>query len=115
MKHIFLLLPLSACVFCLFCIKNNFAGLLLISDHTLVRHDINKTVVVDEFECLHNCMENNKCKSLNVHYSGNKSEVICEINNKTRQMAPDAFQRQQRSTYYGAVEVSGIRYIWLNS
>ncbi|XP_020613242.1 uncharacterized protein LOC110051547 [Orbicella faveolata] len=69
-----------------------------------------KAVVVDEFACLHKCIENHKCKSLNVQSSGNKSEVICELNNKTRQMTPDAFQRKQGSTYYGSVEASGIKW-----
>ena len=70
-------------------------------------------VAVDEFGCLHKCIENHKCKSLNVHFSSNKSEVICEPNNKTRQMAPDAFQRKQGSTYFGSVEASCIK--WHNS
>lgn len=88
------LLPLSACIFCLF------------ADHTLVGHDTSKAYVVDEFECLQKCFENRKCKSLNLHPSGNKSEFICELNNKARQMTPDAFQRKQGSSYYGSVEAS---------
>lgn len=67
---------------------------------------MSKAVVVDEFKCLQKCIENRKCKSLNLHPSGNKSEFICELNNKARQMMPDAFQRKQGSTYYGDVEAS---------
>ena len=79
----------------------------LISDHALVGHDIlSKAVVVDDFKCLQKCIANRKCKSLNVHPSGNKSEFICELNNKARKMMPDAFQRKQGSTYYGSVEAS---------
>ena len=89
--------------------EKNYVGFVLISDHALLVYFMDKAVAVDEFECLHKCMENRKCKSLNVHSSLNKSEVICEINNKTRQMTPDAFQRKRGSTYYGSVEVSRIQ------
>ena len=72
---------------------------------------MSKAVVVDEFECLQKCIENGKCKSLNVHPSGNKSEFICELNNKARQMMPDAFHRKQGTTYYGSVEASDYGFI----
>lgn len=73
----------------------------------LLGHDMGKAVVVvDEFQCLLKCIGNNKCKSLNVHPSGNKSEVICELNNKTRQLTPEAFLWKKGSTYYGSVEAS---------
>ena len=42
----------------------------------------------------------------------NKSEFICELNNKARQMMPDAFQRKQESTYYGSVEASDYGLIY---
>ena len=38
-----------------------------LSDHALVGHVIQTTVVADEFECQLKCIANNSCKSINVH------------------------------------------------
>ncbi|KAL9957010.1 hypothetical protein ACROYT_G038587 [Oculina patagonica] len=77
-------------------------------DHTLIGHDISKDVAIDEFECQLKCIGNNSCKSFNVHPSSDKSKVVCELNNKTRQMKPGDFKWQKGSTYYGSVQVSCI-------
>ena len=65
-----------------------------------------KAVVVDEFECQLKCMENNSCKSCNVHSGDSNGNRICELNNKTRQMKPGDFKQKKGSTYYGSVQVS---------
>jgi len=76
----------------------------LLSDHALLDHVIDTVLVVDDFECLRNCTENNSCKSFNIHPDGNNVEQhICELNNKTRQMVPGDFKWKKGSTYYGYV------------
>ena len=76
------------------------------SDHALVGHMMAKTNVADEFECQLKCIENITCKSFNVHLGDEKTNGICELNNKTRQMKPDDFKFKRGSRYYGSVEVS---------
>ncbi|KAL9957011.1 hypothetical protein ACROYT_G038588 [Oculina patagonica] len=77
-------------------------------DHALLYHDISKADVVDEFECQLKCIGNESCKSFNVHSSGSNSKIVCELNNKTRQMKPGDFKWKKGSTYYGSVQVSCI-------
>ena len=64
-----------------------------------------KTAVVDEFECQLKCIANNNCKSFNIHPSSNNSKDFCELNNKTRQMNPGDLKWRRGSTYYGSVQV----------
>jgi len=73
-------------------------------DYALVGHIMSTAVVVDEFECQLKCLENESCKSINVHTDIH----ICELNNITRQMKPGDFKWKKGSTYYGTVEVSCI-------
>ena len=79
----------------------------LLSDHVLVGHAMDTVTVVDEFEFQFKCIENNSCKSVNVHPDGNNAQrPICELNNKTRQMKPGDLKWKKGSTYYGSVQVS---------
>lgn len=75
-------------------------------DYALFGHDMYTTVVVDEFECQLKCMENNSCKSVNVHPDQSIGQRICELNNKTRQLKPADLKRKKGSTYYGSVQAS---------
>ena len=78
-----------------------------LSDHALLDHAMGTVTVVDEFECQLKCIENNICKSVNVHPDGNNEQRrMCELNNKTRQMKPADFKWKKGSTYYGSVQVS---------
>ena len=78
-----------------------------LTDHALLDHAMGTVTVVDEFECQLKCIENNSCKSVNVHPDGNNAQRrICELNNKTRQMKPADFKWKKGSTYYGSVQVS---------
>ena len=63
------------------------------------------SAVADEFECQLKCIGNNSCKSFNVHPSGSNANLICELNNKTRQMKPKDFKQKIASNYYGSVKV----------
>ena len=87
----------------------------LLSDHVLVGHAMDTVTVVDEFECQLKCIENNSCKSVNVHPDGNNAQRrICELNNKTRLMKPGDFKWKKGSTYYGSVQVSRkLPYIYI--
>ena len=79
----------------------------LLSGHALLGHAMDTVTVVDEFECQFKCIENNSCKSVNVHPDGNNPQRrMCELNNKTRQMKPADFKWKKGSTYYGSVQVS---------
>ncbi|KAL9957259.1 hypothetical protein ACROYT_G038873 [Oculina patagonica] len=78
-------------------------------DHALVGHVLSKAGIVDEFECFQKCLGNNSCMSFNVYPYGNNAErLICELNNKTRQMKPGHFKWKKGSTYYGSVQVSCV-------
>ena len=64
-------------------------------------------VVVDDYECQLECLENKSCKSLNIFPDANNTEgQICELNNTTRQMKPGDFKWKNGSTYYAYVQVS---------
>ena len=79
----------------------------LLLDHALLGHAMDTVTVLDEFDCQLKCMENNSCKSVNVHPDGNDARRrICELNNKTRQIKPGDFKRKKGSTHYGSVQVS---------
>jgi len=80
---------------------------LRLIDHALLGHAMETIAVVDELKCQLKCVENNSCKSVNVHLDGNNAQRrICELNNKTRQMKPGDFKWKKGSTYYGSVQVS---------
>ena len=65
------------------------------------------TVVVDEYECQLECVQNKSCKSLNIFTDANNTEgQICELNYTTRQMKPGDFKWKNGSTYYGYVQAS---------
>ena len=81
-----------------------FTYIVIFLDHALTGHDMEKAVVVDEYECQLKCIGNDSCKSLNVYSNGTKR--ICELNNKTRQMKPDDFKWMKGLTYYGYVQAS---------
>lgn len=73
-------------------------------DYALVGHIMSTATVVDEFECQLKCLENESCRSINVHTDIH----ICELNNITRQMKPGDFKWKKGSTYYGTVEVNKL-------
>ena len=73
-------------------------------DYALVGHIMSTAVVVDEFECQLKCLENESCKSINVHTDIH----ICELNNITRQMKPGDFKWKKGSKYYGTVKVNKL-------
>ena len=84
-------------------------NVFFLSDHALVGHVIQTTVVVDEFECQLNCMGNSSCKSINVRRGDSNGKRSCELNNTTRQMKPGHFKKKKGSTYYSSVQVgSGL-------
>ena len=63
--------------------------------------------VTDEFECHRKCIQNNTCKSFNVHPPRrNTVQKTCEMNNQTRQMIPKQYKKKIGSSYHGSVEVS---------
>ena len=92
----------------------SFRRLSSFTDHTLEGHVMETAIVADQFECQLKCLTNNSCKSLNLHPSADsKAKHICELNNKTRHMAPKKFKPKKGSTYYGSVKVCiATRAIW---
>ena len=78
----------------------------MLSDHALVGHVMGMVFVADEFECQLKCLQNNTCKSFNVHPGADNTKRVCELNNKTRQTKPSDFKRKKGSNYYGSVKVS---------
>ena len=78
----------------------------LISDHVLFGHVMNKSTVVDEFECHQKCLRNNSCKSFIVRPGADIAKRLCELNNKTRKMTRENFKEMKGSSYYGPVKVS---------
>ena len=57
-------------------------------------------------------MGNSGCKSFNVHPNGNDGKLICEKNDKTRQMKPGDFKRKKGSMYFSSVQVRGKLKVW---
>lgn len=85
-------------------------------DHTLLGQVMETVNVTDEFECHRKCIQNNTCKSFNIHPP--KSGAVkktCEINNQTRQMKPKQYKKKIGSSYHGSVEVSCVNIIETNS
>ena len=82
---------------------------LLFVDHTLLGQVMETVNVTDEFECHRECIQNNTCKSFNVHPpKSNAIKKTCELNNQTRQMKPKQYKKKTGSSYHGSVEVSLI-------
>ena len=78
-------------------------------DHTLLGQVMETVNVTDEFECHRKCIQNNTCKSFNVHPpKRNAIKKTCEMNNQTRQMKPKQYKKKIGSSYHGSVEVSLI-------
>lgn len=57
-------------------------------------------------------MGNSGCKSCNVHPNGSDGKLICEKNDKTRQMKPGDFERKKGSMYFSSVQVRGKLKVW---
>ncbi|XP_015755771.1 PREDICTED: uncharacterized protein LOC107335279 isoform X8 [Acropora digitifera] len=85
-------------------------------DHTLLGHVMETVNVTDEFECHRKCIQNNTCKSFNVHPpESNSIKKTCEMNNQTRQMKPKHYKKKIGSSYHGSVEVSCVNIMERNS
>ena len=84
----------------------------MVSDHCLVDNRMRTAVVADQFECQLKCLENNTCKSFNVHPGADNAKRVCELNNKTRQTKPSDFKRKKGSTYYGSVDSVSFKMIF---
>ena len=83
--------------------------MFLFVDHTLLGHVMETVNVTDEFECHRKCIQNNTCKSFNIHpLKTNPVQETCEMNNQTRQMKPKHYKKKIGSSYHGSVEVSLI-------
>ena len=81
----------------------------LFVDHALLGQVMETVNVTDEFECHRKCIQNNTCKSFNVHpRESNPIKKTCEMNNQTRQMKPKQYKKKIGSSYHGSVEVSLI-------
>ena len=63
-------------------------SLISLLDHALLGQDMGKADVVDKSECQIKCIGNTSCKSVNIHTSGNKTTVACDLNSKTRKNRP---------------------------
>ncbi|XP_044170574.1 uncharacterized protein LOC122954590 [Acropora millepora] len=85
-------------------------------DHALLGQVIETVNVTDEFECHRKCIQNNTCKSFNVHPPrSNPIKKICEMNNQTRQMKPKHYKKKIGSSYHGSVEVSCVNIMETNN
>ncbi|XP_067039525.1 fibrinogen alpha chain-like isoform X2 [Acropora muricata] len=85
-------------------------------DHTLLGHVMQTVYVTDEFECHRKCIQNNTCKSFNVHPPrSNPIKKTCEMNNQTRQMKPKHYKKKIGSSYHGPVEVSCVNIMETNN
>ena len=83
--------------------------IFLFVDHVLLGQVMETVNVTDEFECHRKCIQNNTCKSFNVHpRESNPIKKTCEMNNQTRQMKPKQYKKKIGSSYHGSVEVSLI-------
>ncbi|XP_044166557.1 uncharacterized protein LOC122950611 [Acropora millepora] len=71
--------------------------------------------VTDEFECHRKCIQNNTCKSLNIHpLETSAIQKTCEMNNQTRQLKPQHYKKIG-SSYHGSVEVSCVNIMATNN
>ena len=96
---------------CIFQLRSSIFIFLLV-DHALLGQVIETVNVTDEFECHRKCIQNNTCKSFNVHPPrSNPIKKTCEMNNQTRQMKPKHYKKKIGSSYHGPVEVSLIRFL----
>ncbi|XP_074633710.1 uncharacterized protein LOC141892375 [Acropora palmata] len=78
--------------------------------------NVDSVYVTDEFDCHRRCMQNNTCKSFNVHRpKSNTIKKTCEMNNQTRQMKPKQYKKKIGSSYHGSVEVSCVNVMETNS
>ncbi|XP_044169940.1 uncharacterized protein LOC122954002 isoform X1 [Acropora millepora] len=85
-------------------------------DHALLGHVMETVNVTDEFECHRKCIQNNTCKSFNVHPPrSNLIKKTCEMNNQTRQMKPKHYKKKIGSSYHGPVEVSCVNIMETNN
>ncbi|KAK2566532.1 hypothetical protein P5673_009155, partial [Acropora cervicornis] len=74
-------------------------------DHALLGHVMETVNVTDEFECHRKCIQNNTCKSFNIHpLKTNAVQKTCEMNNQTRQLKPKHYKKKIGSSYHGSVE-----------
>ena len=81
--------------------------IFLFVDHALLGHVMETVNVTDEFECHRKCIQNNTCKSFNIHpLKTNAVQKTCEVNNETRQLKPKHFKKKIGSSYHSSVEVS---------
>ncbi|KAK2566741.1 hypothetical protein P5673_009414 [Acropora cervicornis] len=79
--------------------------IFLFVDHALLGHVMETVNVTDEFECHRKCIQNNTCKSFNIHpLKTNAVQKTCEMNNQTRQLKPKHFKKKIGSSYHSSVE-----------
>ncbi|XP_044166529.1 uncharacterized protein LOC122950586 [Acropora millepora] len=85
-------------------------------DHALLGHVMETVNVTDEFECHRKCIQNNTCKSFNIHpLKSNAVQKTCEMNNQTRQLKPKHYKKKIGSSYHGSVEVSCVNVMETNN
>ncbi|XP_044168660.1 uncharacterized protein LOC114977111, partial [Acropora millepora] len=73
-------------------------------DHALLGDVIETVNITDEFECHRKCIQNNTCKSFNIHpLKTNPVQKTCEMNNQTRQLKPKHYKKKIGSSYHGYV------------
>ncbi|XP_015755761.1 PREDICTED: uncharacterized protein LOC107335278 isoform X3 [Acropora digitifera] len=85
-------------------------------DHALLGHVMETVNVTDEFECHRKCIQNNTCKSFNIHpLKSNAVQKTCEMNNQTRQLKPKHYKKKIGSSYHGSVEVSCVNIMETNN
>lgn len=63
--------------------------------YALLEHAYKRSVVQEYPVCIKSCMKDPNCKSCNYHLTTQQ----CELNNKTREMAPDKYVRKDYSIY----------------
>lgn len=63
--------------------------------YALLEHAHKRSVVQEYPACIKSCMKDPNCKSCNYHLTTQQ----CELNNKTREMAPDKYVRKDFSIY----------------
>ncbi|XP_044166530.1 uncharacterized protein LOC122947183 [Acropora millepora] len=85
-------------------------------DHALLGQVMETVNVTDEFECHRKCIQNNTCKSFNIHpLKTNAVQKTCEMNNQTRQLKPKHYKKKIGSSYHGSVEVSCVNVMATNN
>ncbi|KAK2555602.1 hypothetical protein P5673_022623 [Acropora cervicornis] len=63
--------------------------------YALLEHAYKRSIVQEYPACIKSCMKDPSCKSCNYHLTTQQ----CELNNKTREMAPDKYVRKDYSIY----------------